>query len=196
MPLNGQIVNACTVPLCSRISQHKWPQHAGQPRQWVGSICGRWREGPIHNGRGGIPGRTTDTRSTQRVLQVRAKTFWWLFSNLQFKVVLATRCKWEQERHISIGSSFYQQTSKNICMHGKPVQFCDCLTILFLLFEYFWPFLRFTSVLVGAASDPSINIDDPISDEFFFLVWNETAKKNVNIYDKVWIEPKLFFLHF
>lgn len=41
------------------------------------------------------------------------------------------------------------------------------------------------SVLVGAASDPSINIDDPISDEFFFLVWNETAKKNVNIYDKV-----------
>uniref|UniRef100_A0A669F8P6 Phospholipase n=1 Tax=Oreochromis niloticus TaxID=8128 RepID=A0A669F8P6_ORENI len=42
-----------------------------------------------------------------------------------------------------------------------------------------------SGVLVGAASDPSINIDDPISDEFFFLVWNETAKKNVNIYDKV-----------
>uniref|UniRef100_A0AAX7VE85 phospholipase D n=1 Tax=Astatotilapia calliptera TaxID=8154 RepID=A0AAX7VE85_ASTCA len=40
-------------------------------------------------------------------------------------------------------------------------------------------------VLVGAASDPSINIDDPISDEFFFLVWNDTAKTNVNIYDKV-----------
>ncbi|XP_041864177.1 phospholipase D1 [Melanotaenia boesemani] len=40
-------------------------------------------------------------------------------------------------------------------------------------------------VLVGAASDPSINIDDPISDDFFFLVWNETAKQNTTIYDKV-----------
>ncbi|XP_030603096.1 phospholipase D1 isoform X2 [Archocentrus centrarchus] len=40
-------------------------------------------------------------------------------------------------------------------------------------------------VLVGAASDPSINIDDPISDEFFFLVWNDAAKTNVIIYDKV-----------
>uniref|UniRef100_A0A665WFL3 Phospholipase n=1 Tax=Echeneis naucrates TaxID=173247 RepID=A0A665WFL3_ECHNA len=30
-----------------------------------------------------------------------------------------------------------------------------------------------------------INIDDPISDEFFFLVWNATAKLNATIYDKV-----------
>ncbi|KAM6907818.1 phospholipase D2 [Xenentodon cancila] len=41
------------------------------------------------------------------------------------------------------------------------------------------------SVLIGAASDPSINIDDPISDDFFFLVWTETAKLNTSIYDKV-----------
>lgn len=41
------------------------------------------------------------------------------------------------------------------------------------------------SVLVGAADDPSISIDDPISDEFFFLVWNEAAKQNAAIYDKV-----------
>ncbi|KAM3869442.1 phospholipase D2 [Diretmus argenteus] len=40
-------------------------------------------------------------------------------------------------------------------------------------------------VLVGADSDPSINIDDPISDEFFFLVWNATAELNASIYDKV-----------
>ncbi|XP_072230639.1 phospholipase D2 [Leuresthes tenuis] len=40
-------------------------------------------------------------------------------------------------------------------------------------------------VLVGAASDPSINIDDPISDDFFFVVWNERAKLNATIYDKV-----------
>ncbi|XP_054900009.1 phospholipase D1 [Poeciliopsis prolifica] len=40
-------------------------------------------------------------------------------------------------------------------------------------------------VLTGATSDPSINIDDPISDDFFFLTWNETAKHNANIYDKV-----------
>lgn len=41
------------------------------------------------------------------------------------------------------------------------------------------------SVLVGAGSDPSINVEDPISDEFFFLVWNEAAKLNATIYDKV-----------
>ncbi|XP_054611486.1 phospholipase D1 [Dunckerocampus dactyliophorus] len=41
------------------------------------------------------------------------------------------------------------------------------------------------SVLVGAASDPSINIDDPISENFFFLVWNSSAKLNATIYDKV-----------
>ncbi|XP_029029623.3 phospholipase D1 [Betta splendens] len=40
-------------------------------------------------------------------------------------------------------------------------------------------------ILVGASSDPSINIDDPISDNFFFLVWNESAKLNTTIYDKV-----------
>ncbi|XP_051258187.1 phospholipase D1 [Dicentrarchus labrax] len=41
------------------------------------------------------------------------------------------------------------------------------------------------SVLVGASSDPSINIDDPISDDFFFLAWNAAAKQNATIYDKV-----------
>lgn len=40
-------------------------------------------------------------------------------------------------------------------------------------------------VLVGASSDSSINVDDPISDEFFFLTWNEPAKLNASIYDKV-----------
>uniref|UniRef100_A0A7N6ANZ8 Phospholipase n=1 Tax=Anabas testudineus TaxID=64144 RepID=A0A7N6ANZ8_ANATE len=40
-------------------------------------------------------------------------------------------------------------------------------------------------VLVGASSDPSINIDDPISDDFFYLVWNASAKLNATIYDKV-----------
>ncbi|CAJ1064140.1 LOW QUALITY PROTEIN: phospholipase D1-like [Xyrichtys novacula] len=40
-------------------------------------------------------------------------------------------------------------------------------------------------VIVGASSDPSINIDDPISDEFFFLSWNAAAKQNAIIYDKV-----------
>jgi hypothetical protein len=38
---------------------------------------------------------------------------------------------------------------------------------------------------VGAASEPSINIDDPICDEFFFLGWNAAAKLNATIYEKV-----------
>ncbi|XP_037125552.1 phospholipase D1 isoform X1 [Syngnathus acus] len=41
------------------------------------------------------------------------------------------------------------------------------------------------SVLVGAASDPNINIDDPISDDLFFMVWNSAAKLNATIYNKV-----------
>ncbi|XP_062844293.1 phospholipase D1 isoform X2 [Trichomycterus rosablanca] len=40
-------------------------------------------------------------------------------------------------------------------------------------------------VLLGADSDPTIDIDDPISDEFFNEVWNKTAKSNSSIYDKV-----------
>lgn len=40
-------------------------------------------------------------------------------------------------------------------------------------------------VLVGAQSDPSINVDDPISDEFFFVAWNEASERNADIYDKV-----------
>uniref|UniRef100_A0A671XT76 Phospholipase n=1 Tax=Sparus aurata TaxID=8175 RepID=A0A671XT76_SPAAU len=40
-------------------------------------------------------------------------------------------------------------------------------------------------VLVGASSDPSISVDDPISDEFFFLGWNAAAQLNATIYDKV-----------
>ncbi|KAF3705943.1 Phospholipase D2 [Channa argus] len=40
-------------------------------------------------------------------------------------------------------------------------------------------------VLVGASSEVSINIDDPISDDFFFSVWKASAEMNATIYDKV-----------
>uniref|UniRef100_A0A8C7L0C9 Phospholipase n=1 Tax=Oncorhynchus kisutch TaxID=8019 RepID=A0A8C7L0C9_ONCKI len=40
-------------------------------------------------------------------------------------------------------------------------------------------------VLLGADSDPKIDIDDPISDCFFLLGWNAAAKLNAKIYDKV-----------
>ncbi|XP_077448722.1 phospholipase D2 isoform X2 [Stigmatopora argus] len=41
------------------------------------------------------------------------------------------------------------------------------------------------SVLLGVASEPSIKIDDPISDNLFFLWWNSAAKLNATIYNKV-----------
>ncbi|XP_076024753.1 phospholipase D2 [Genypterus blacodes] len=41
------------------------------------------------------------------------------------------------------------------------------------------------SVLLGTTSDPSINIEDPISDELFTLFWNDAARMNSKIYDKV-----------
>nr|XP_046177954.1 phospholipase D2-like [Oncorhynchus gorbuscha]XP_046177962.1 phospholipase D2-like [Oncorhynchus gorbuscha] len=40
-------------------------------------------------------------------------------------------------------------------------------------------------VLLGADSDPKIDIDDPISDRFFLLGWNAAAKLNAKIYGKV-----------
>ncbi|KAG7464598.1 hypothetical protein MATL_G00167260 [Megalops atlanticus] len=40
-------------------------------------------------------------------------------------------------------------------------------------------------VLLGADSEPCIDIQDPICDEFFQEVWNKTAKSNANIYDTV-----------
>ncbi|XP_052412880.1 phospholipase D2 [Carassius gibelio] len=40
-------------------------------------------------------------------------------------------------------------------------------------------------VLLGAKSDPSLNIDDPVCDHFFNDVWNKIAQTNAIIYEKV-----------
>ncbi|XP_062392373.1 phospholipase D2 isoform X1 [Sardina pilchardus] len=40
-------------------------------------------------------------------------------------------------------------------------------------------------VLLGAESDPSVVIDDPVSDEFFYAVWNTIARENAAIFEKV-----------
>lgn len=70
----------------------------------------------------------------------------------------------------------------------KPVLYIEASEVV-LLKRYDGagvPFLLSLSrVLVGAQSDPSINVDDPISDEFFFVAWNEASKVNASIYDKV-----------
>uniref|UniRef100_A0A8C1WN06 Phospholipase n=1 Tax=Cyprinus carpio TaxID=7962 RepID=A0A8C1WN06_CYPCA len=41
------------------------------------------------------------------------------------------------------------------------------------------------SVLLGAKSDPNLNIDDPVCDHFFNDVWNKIAQTNAIIYEKV-----------
>lgn len=45
--------------------------------------------------------------------------------------------------------------------------------------------LLFLSVLLGAKSDPNLNIDDPVCDHFFNDVWNKIAQTNAIIYEKV-----------
>uniref|UniRef100_A0A4W4FP23 Phospholipase n=1 Tax=Electrophorus electricus TaxID=8005 RepID=A0A4W4FP23_ELEEL len=40
-------------------------------------------------------------------------------------------------------------------------------------------------VLLGADSDPAINIDDPVSDHFFNEIWNKIAQSNASIYETV-----------
>ncbi|XP_072530394.1 phospholipase D2 [Salminus brasiliensis] len=40
-------------------------------------------------------------------------------------------------------------------------------------------------VLLGADSDPAIDIEDPVSDHFFNNVWNKTAQTNASIYETV-----------
>lgn len=74
-------------------------------------------------------------------------------------------------------------TEQNLCLNVKQIVNAN----VWLLF------LFLTSVLVGASSDPSINIDDPISDDFFFMVWNASAKLNATIYDKVYIKAKIVY---
>ncbi|TRY96720.1 hypothetical protein DNTS_032203, partial [Danionella cerebrum] len=41
------------------------------------------------------------------------------------------------------------------------------------------------SVLLGAKSEPVLDIDDPVSDHFFLNVWNKVAHTNAIIYEKV-----------
>ncbi|XP_053473564.1 phospholipase D1-like [Ictalurus furcatus] len=40
-------------------------------------------------------------------------------------------------------------------------------------------------VLLGSDSNPTINIDDPVSDNFFNEVWNKTAHENTSTYERV-----------
>ena len=40
-------------------------------------------------------------------------------------------------------------------------------------------------VVLGYLSDPSEDIQDPVSDKFFKEVWVSTAARNATIYDKV-----------
>ncbi|KAF4073289.1 hypothetical protein AMELA_G00257260 [Ameiurus melas] len=40
-------------------------------------------------------------------------------------------------------------------------------------------------VLLGADSDPAVDIDDPVSDHFFTEVWNNIARSNASVYERV-----------
>lgn len=40
-------------------------------------------------------------------------------------------------------------------------------------------------VLLGADSDPAVDIDDPVSDNFFTEVWNNIARSNASVYERV-----------
>lgn len=48
-------------------------------------------------------------------------------------------------------------------------------------------------VVLGYLSDPSEDIQDPVSDKFFKEVWVSTAARNATIYDKVSL---IYFPHF
>lgn len=40
-------------------------------------------------------------------------------------------------------------------------------------------------MILGANTDPSIDVTDPISDQFYKEVWMTTAARNATIYQKV-----------
>lgn len=40
-------------------------------------------------------------------------------------------------------------------------------------------------MILGANTDPSIDVTDPISDQFYKEVWMATAARNATIYQKV-----------
>lgn len=68
--------------------------------------------------------------------------------------------------------SFFFFCSLFFSRFSRPFSLSVCLSLRF-------------RVLLGADSDPSIDIDDPISDHFFAEVWNKMAQSNASIYDTV-----------
>uniref|UniRef100_A0A8C2K6Z0 Phospholipase n=1 Tax=Cyprinus carpio TaxID=7962 RepID=A0A8C2K6Z0_CYPCA len=79
--------------------------------------------------------------------------------------------------HSQLGQS---PVTELIYVHSKALIADDRCYIIGETFAF-----RLIHVLLGAKSDPNLNIDDPISDHFFNDVWNKIAQTNAIIYEKV-----------
>lgn len=49
--------------------------------------------------------------------------------------------------------------------------------------------------ILGAHTDPSIDVSDPISDHFYKEIWMATCARNATIYQKVPLMIPLLWLH-
>lgn len=64
-----------------------------------------------------------------------------------------------------------------------------------LLFPSLIRRLLYFRLVLGYLSDPSEDLQDPVSDKFFKEIWVSTAARNATIYDKVrFIPPPFLFI--
>lgn len=64
-----------------------------------------------------------------------------------------------------------------------------------LLFPSLIRRLLYFRLVLGYLSDPSEDLQDPVSDKFFKEIWVSTAARNATIYDKVRFIPPPLFVH-
>ena len=69
-PSAGGLLNCLVRPRPVRLRQHQRPEHAGEEGQRGGGHRGGLGEGPLSDGRGGVPGWTLRPEDTPGVLQV------------------------------------------------------------------------------------------------------------------------------
>lgn len=94
----------------------------------------------------------------------------------------------------------YGNIRKSVFFFKRLLQVCMFVLVTYILY-FFGDLLCFSShvgplrTILGAHTDPSIDVSDPISDHFYKEIWMATCARNATIYQKVPLMIPLLWLH-